>query len=153
MSDELTGAARYFPTYGEALATHARECPDQIALRYSDRTTTYRDFDRHATQIANGLAALGIAKGDRIAYFGKNSDHAVELALGAARAGVVFVPIIWRLAPAEVENCLQHRNVDRCLFPLRRPGQHELRSGSTEAIRHFGHLLERHGERLARVED
>ena len=98
MSDD-----RYFPTYGEALAAHAAERGDQVALRYRDRTTSYRDYDRHATQIAHGLAALGLSKGDRVAYFGKNTDHAVELCLGAARAGVVFVPIIWRLAPAEVD--------------------------------------------------
>jgi hypothetical protein len=52
------------------------------------------------------------------------------------------------LRRGEVENCLLHRNVDRCLFPLRPPGQHELRSGSTEAIRHFERLLARHPDDL-----
>ena len=103
MSDETQCDGRYFPTYGEALATHAQERPEQVALRYGDRTTTYREYDRHATQIANGLASIGLKKGDRVAYFGKNTDHAVELCLGAARAGIVFIPIIWRLAPAEVD--------------------------------------------------
>jgi hypothetical protein len=53
-----------------------------------------------------------------------------------------------QLRRGEVENCLQHRNVDRCLFPLRQPGQHELRSGSTEAILHFEHLLARYPDDL-----
>ncbi|WP_128891361.1 long-chain-fatty-acid--CoA ligase [Erythrobacter sp. HKB08] len=97
------GDGRYFPTYSDALATHAEEIPDQVALRYGERTTTYRDYDRHATQVANGLAAMGLKKGDRVAYFGKNTDHCVELCLGVARAGMVFIPIIWRLAPAEVD--------------------------------------------------
>jgi len=101
-------AGKVYPaTYGEALAIHARERPDQPALRFGERVTTYAEYDRHATQIANGLAARGIVKGDRIAYLGKNSDLAVELCMGAARAGVVFVPIIWRLAPAEVEFILK----------------------------------------------
>jgi acyl-CoA synthetase (AMP-forming)/AMP-acid ligase II len=94
---------RYHPTYGEALSAHAAARPDQPALRYGDNITTYAEYDRHATQIANGLAAMGLSKGDRVAYFGKNTDLAVELTLGAARAGVVFIPIIWRLAPAEVD--------------------------------------------------
>lgn len=93
----------YFPTYGEALANFARETPAQVALRFGDRVTDYKTYDRHATQIANGLAAMGLSKGDRVAYFGKNSDRSVELALGAARAGMVFIPIIWRLAPKEVD--------------------------------------------------
>ncbi len=93
----------YFPTYGEALAHYAEHTPDQIALRFGDRVTDYKSYDRHATQIANGLMEMGLSKGDRVAYFGKNSDRSVELALGAARAGMVFIPIIWRLAPKEVE--------------------------------------------------
>lgn len=99
----MAGEEPYFPTYGAALAHHAATRPDQPALRYGDAVTTYAEYDRHVTQIANGLAAKGLKVGDRVAYFGKNSDLAVELALGAARAGVVFIPIIWRLAPAEVD--------------------------------------------------
>lgn len=94
-------------TFSEALARHAVERPDNTALRFGDRVTSFAEYDRHATQIANGLTAMGLTKGDRIAYLGKNSDYAVELCLGAARMGVVLVPIIWRLAPAEVKFILQ----------------------------------------------
>lgn len=96
---EFTGPV----TLGQALASHAAERPEQPALRFGDRVTSYAEYDRHATQIANGLAALGLRKGDRVAYLGKNSDHAVELFLGTVRGGFVFVPVIWRLAPAEVD--------------------------------------------------
>ena len=97
----------YYPTYSDALYAHAQDRPDQIALRFGERTTDYRSFDRHATQIANGFVAMGLKKGDRIAYFGKNSDRSVELCLAAGRAGMVFVPIIWRLAPPEVAFILE----------------------------------------------
>ena len=90
-------------TFGEGLAQWARENPDGIALRFGDRATDWKTYDRHVTQIANGLAAMGLKKGDRVAYLGKNSDRAVELALGVGRAGMVLVPVIWRLAPAEIE--------------------------------------------------
>lgn len=94
-------------TFGEGLAEWARETPDAVALRFGERTTDWKTYDRHATQIANGLAAMGLKKGDRVAYLGKNSDRAVELALGAGRAGVVLVPVIWRLAPAEIDFILK----------------------------------------------
>jgi acyl-CoA synthetase (AMP-forming)/AMP-acid ligase II len=90
-------------TFGEGLAQWARENPDGVALRFGERTTDWKTYDRRATQIAHGLAAMGLKKGDRVAYLGKNSDRAVELALGVARAGMVLVPIIWRLAPAEID--------------------------------------------------
>ncbi len=97
-------------TYSEALTRHAAQRPDSAAIRYDGRVTSYHDYDRHVSQIANGLLAMGLKKGDRIAYLGKNSDGAVELCIGAARAGIVFVPIIWRLAPAEVEFILADCN-------------------------------------------
>ncbi len=90
-------------TFGGALAEHARTQPDAVALRFRDRVSTYREFNAHANQVANALIAAGIGKDARIAYLGKNSDHAVELVMGAAKAGVVFVPIIWRLAEPEID--------------------------------------------------
>jgi len=93
-------------TFGAALRHHAIERPDAIALRFAGRVTSYADVDAHADRVANALVAMELKKGDRIAYLGKNSDHSIELALGAARAGVVFVPIIWRLAAPEVAHIL-----------------------------------------------
>lgn len=98
----MSDSPPYFPTYGEALASHARNYAHEVALRDGDRVTDYATLDRHATQIANGLAAMGLKKGDRVAYLGKNSDRAVELLMGTVRGGMVFVPVIWRLAPPEV---------------------------------------------------
>lgn len=89
-------------TFGEALARHAADSPDQVAMRFGGRVTDYAVFDAHANQVANALLGLGLKPGDRIAYVGKNSDLVIELTLGAARAGMVLVPIIWRLAPPEV---------------------------------------------------
>ncbi|RDC61228.1 Linear gramicidin synthase subunit D [Alteripontixanthobacter maritimus] len=89
-------------TYGEALARHAAERPAQIAVRFQDRTCDYAELDRRANRIARAFVAAGCEPGARIAYVGKNSDRTVELIAGAARANVVLVPIIWRLAPAEI---------------------------------------------------
>lgn len=94
-------------TFGEALERHARERPGQVALRFEGRSTDYATFDAHANQVANVLASLGLTPGDHVAYLGKNSDEAIELSMGSARAGTVFVPIIWRLAPAEVDHILE----------------------------------------------
>ena len=69
---------------------------------YDGRVTRYDTLDRHASQIANGLSGLGIRRQHRIGYLGKNSDLYLELMLGAARAGVVTVPLNWRLAAPEI---------------------------------------------------
>ena len=89
------------PTFGEVIRQHARERGQSIALRYGDRTTTYAQLDALTDRIAQALLRDG-KPGDRISYLGKNSDIAVALIFGAAKAGMVLVPVIWRLAPPEI---------------------------------------------------
>jgi acyl-CoA synthetase (AMP-forming)/AMP-acid ligase II len=96
----------YFPEItdmAEVPRYHAQRRPTKSALVYEGESTDYQTFDRRCSQVANGLAAMGAAKGDRIAWIGKNSSDYFELLFGAAKAGVVMVPISWRLAPMEID--------------------------------------------------
>lgn len=74
----------------------------KVAFRFEGRETTFAQFDRHTSQVANGLAALGVRNGERICYLGKNSDHYFELLIGASKIGAVMTPINWRLAGPEI---------------------------------------------------
>src|SRR5262249_15188471 len=53
---------------------HAAERPDQVAISFQDRDTTYGALDRLANRVANGLIALGVKPGARIAHLDKNHD-------------------------------------------------------------------------------
>ncbi len=86
----------------DLVRSHAQARPDAIALTFEGRDSRYAALDANASRVANGLIAAGIAAGDRIAFLGKNSDLYFEYWLGAAKAGVVLVPVNWRLAPPEV---------------------------------------------------
>ena len=82
--------------------THwATERPDWSALSQDDRHFTYAQLEERTAKIATMLLGLGLKKGDRIAWIGKNSDLYFTLFYGAARVGIVMVPVGWRLAPAE----------------------------------------------------
>jgi len=63
--------------------------------------------------------------------------------LAAAEPELEAAAGVAHLRRGEVENCLHHRNADRCLFPIRAGGRHELTSGSRAALEHFERLLER----------
>jgi len=89
-------------TLGEALHRQAAARAATPALIYRERVTGYAELDRRANQVANGLAALGFARGARVGYLGKNSDLYFELLFGCARAGVTLVPVNWRLAGPEI---------------------------------------------------
>ncbi len=88
-------------TFDGFMAHWATERPDQLALQEQDRRYSYAELEERTAKIASALLAAGLQKGDRIAWIGKNSDLYFTLFYGAARVGIVMVPIGWRLAPAE----------------------------------------------------
>src|SRR5215831_9077710 len=76
--------------------------PDGVALVFEGRETSYRQLNRAASQVGNGLRALDPAPGTRIALLDKNSDSFYEILFGAAKARQVLVPVNSRLAPPEI---------------------------------------------------
>lgn len=89
------------PTMAHIPRYHAKRAPHAEAISFEGRKTDWATFDQ-ATERA-GQALSTIAKpGERICYVGKNSDEFFVLFIGAAKAGIVMVPIIWRLVPAEI---------------------------------------------------
>lgn len=88
-------------TFDDFLNYWAAEKPDGVALMEADRAQTYSGLEETTAKIATMLLSAGLKKGDRIVWIGKNSDLYFSLFYGAARAGIVTVPVGWRLAPSE----------------------------------------------------
>ena len=86
-------APAYPSTVGAVLKRTAGRIPGRLALTFADRRWTYAELDRGADRVAAALLGLGLAHGDRVAAFGKNSDAYLLLYLGCARAGLVHVPV------------------------------------------------------------
>jgi acyl-CoA synthetase (AMP-forming)/AMP-acid ligase II len=83
------------------LEFYARERPNVDFVVMGDRSLTYAEADARANQLANAFAAAGLQKGDRFAYVSKNSLEYPIVYFGASKAGVVPVPLNYRLAPPE----------------------------------------------------
>jgi long-chain acyl-CoA synthetase len=81
---------------------HARVRPDSVAMMDGGRITTYGAWDERCSRVANGLAALGVKTGARIAAIDQNSDRYFDILFGAAKIGAVLVSVNWRLAPPEI---------------------------------------------------
>lgn len=96
----MSGEARL--SFDELLRYWAAEKPDAVALEQDGETIAFAALEERTRRIVRMLAARGVGKGDRIAWLGKNSQHYFELFFAAGRAGVVMVPIGWRLAAPEV---------------------------------------------------
>ena len=95
-------------TIAQAVATHARLQPGKTGARDGRRTLTYAQWDARATRLAAGLRGLGLAKGDRVAVLAYNCLEWLEIYVALARAGLVAVPINFRLTGPEVGYILSH---------------------------------------------
>src|SRR5436189_1676403 len=86
----------------DIVRAQARDRGDALVYEFEGRLTTFAAFDINTNRVANALIAMGLRKGDRVTYLGKNSDIYFELLMGAMKAGVVMAPVNWRLAGPEV---------------------------------------------------
>src|ERR1700738_721124 len=115
-------------TIGDLLDRRSDELPTQEAVVYScfpefgealNIRWTYQEYRERANQVAKGLMALGLHKGDHIAVLAANVPEWPLLMFGAAKAGLVLVTINPVLRGAEIEYILKQGNV-RALFFMAR---------------------------------
>ena len=85
-------------TFDQFLRFWAEDRPDRTALDADDLQFTFKQLEAATARVAGALTALGLQSGDRVSWFGKNSATYFTLFFGAARAGIVMVPVGWRLA-------------------------------------------------------
>ena len=82
--------------------------PAKTAIRCGTVSWTYAELDDTCTRLARGLAAQGVAAGDRVAVLARNSHAFVALRFAVARLGAVLVPINFMLNAEEVRYILDH---------------------------------------------
>ena len=90
-------------TLAEVIRANGRQFPDSPAIVGEGRSTTYGELSSRSDAVASGLVAAGLEIGDRVAYLARNATEYWELFFAAAKAGVVIVPLNFRLSAAEIE--------------------------------------------------
>ncbi|MEO3932694.1 AMP-binding protein [Micrococcaceae bacterium Sec7.4] len=107
MSTPGTGRPVGLHTLGRWTTDRSLATPQRIAIDDRGCTLSYGELERRAAGLAAGLTAAGYATGDRIATLtGNSSDHVVVF-FACAKAGLVLVPLSWRLSPKELATQLE----------------------------------------------
>ncbi|MHA6797424.1 long-chain-fatty-acid--CoA ligase (plasmid) [Pseudonocardia bannensis] len=90
---------------GEVLVKQGRALPDRIALidPRRDRQYSFAEVAQRSARIANGLAELGVTRGDRVAMLLGNCAVCAELPFAVGLLGAVTVNVNERLKHDEVE--------------------------------------------------
>lgn len=84
------------------------DAPWQIELAPDGgvRQISYGEFHAEADGVARGLLARGLERGDAVGILAGNSAHYLIAYFGIMRAGLVAVPVNYKVAKATVEHIL-----------------------------------------------
>ena len=80
----------------------ARTTPDRVAIDFEGRLTTYRELDVRSERLAAGFLGAGLRRGDRVATLTGSSPEHVVVFFACAKAGLILMPLNWRLAAPEL---------------------------------------------------
>ncbi|MFC4449078.1 long-chain-fatty-acid--CoA ligase [Halorussus aquaticus] len=84
----------------------AKEHPEEVAVSFRGRETTYEEFWARTGQFAAGLADRGVGEGDRVAVYLPNLPQFVTAFHGTLRAGGVVVPMNPQYKSREIRHLL-----------------------------------------------
>ena len=93
---------------GEIIAMNACLFPDKPGGRDLTRSMTFRQWNERACRLANALIGMGLVKGDRIAVLAYNCLEWLEIYAAVAKAGLVAVPVNFRLVGAEIRYIVEN---------------------------------------------
>ena len=131
------------PLLPDLIAYHGKWRGARTALVEGQRRLTWAEFERATAQVANGLLAQGLQRGDRVAVLMDNSVELALLLFGILRSGCVAVPLNVSISDAAVAGMIEDAAA-RAVFAS---GAHcarinALAAGSAQvhAALRFGHL-------------
>ncbi len=101
-------------TLGELLKETASKYPDQDAVVYVDRgyRLTWQQFDELTDELAKGLMALGIQKGEKVAVWATNVPFWVALMFATAKMGAVLLTVNTAYKRNELKYLLTNSDAD-----------------------------------------
>lgn len=89
------------------LRASAQQYPQHEAIVHGAARQTYHDLWQSVQQVARGLRAAGVRRGDRVGVLLEPSLPLVQSLIGISAAGAVFVPIHPALFPDQVEHIVR----------------------------------------------
>ena len=92
---------------GDGLRRNAWKFPVKIAAKDKYRTITYGELNRRVNQLARGLLALGVRKGDGVALSVDNRVEHLEIIFATAKIGALAIPLDVKWKALELASVLE----------------------------------------------
>ena len=107
---------------------HARLTPQNEAIVWNDIRLTYSELDALSNKVANGLTAMGVGHGDKVALNCPNLPFFPVIYYGIMKTGAAVVPICVLFTPREIEYHLRDSDA-KAVFVFE--GTHDLPMGTS----------------------
>ena len=117
MSNDTTPALRDI-TLGQLLDEAIEKWPDNEAVVYVDRNfrLTYKEFGKLVDELAQGLMALGVKKGEKVAVWATNVPYWVAFQFATAKIGAVLLTVNTHYRDHELEYLLKQSECENILL-------------------------------------
>jgi acyl-coenzyme A synthetase/AMP-(fatty) acid ligase len=93
---------------GTVLKMNAINCPDKLGWQDKTQEYTFKQWNERSCRLTNGLRNLGVGYGDRFAILSYNRGEWLDIYAAAAKGGQIAVPVMFRLAPPDMEYIVNH---------------------------------------------
>ena len=101
------------PSLARLSEHQATDYGEKTAITYAGVAYSYTQMHERTLVCAADLHGLGVRRGDRIAFLGANHPATIVVMLACLRLGAIFIPLNWRLTPAELDYQLTLAEVTR----------------------------------------
>ncbi len=97
-------------TLGQLLDDTVARFPNNDAVVYVDREyrQTWKEFAQTVDELAKGLMALGVQKGEKVAIWANNVPYWVALQFATAKIGAILITVNTNYREHELRYLLQH---------------------------------------------
>ncbi|MCL2296566.1 MAG: AMP-binding protein [Methanomassiliicoccaceae archaeon] len=101
-------------TLGQLLDEIVAKYPDNDAMVYVDRNyrQTWKEFKETVDDIAKGLMAMGVQRGEKVALWATNVPHWVALQFATARIGAILLTINTNYQSSEIDYIIRQSDTE-----------------------------------------
>ncbi|MCP4751361.1 MAG: long-chain-fatty-acid--CoA ligase [Proteobacteria bacterium] len=122
---------------GDMAKAGARRFRDRIALKDERKELSFNQVNSRSNALVHGLMELGLKRGDRVAVLLYNCVEYSELLFALPKAGLVLVPLNYRLVGRELEYIIGNSEASALIFDDEFISVvDEIRSG-LETVKHY----------------
>jgi len=103
---------------GDSLSTRAFLNPNKEAVYdvAEEKRLTFMELNNRANRCCSALLSMGIRPGDRVALLAHNGHEFIESFFGPAKAGIVLMPLNWRLTAEELAFIIEDGGARAIIF-------------------------------------